>query len=204
MNMKLNLTDMALVLIDPQVDLLSPNGAAWDLFGEQVTKRDTIDHMVELRSAAEKAGVPVLYSRIEISADDYDSWSSRNGIQKLFGERRLLEKNRGAEFIEPLEPSSGTVLLTPRKGPSSIHSDMEKQLQKLGVKTIIIAGMVANLCVEAHVREATEAGYNAVVIGDAVATLSDEAHEATMANFDLLATAVVSTESMVASLNGRA
>lgn len=43
MNTQLNWKITALIIVDPQVDLLSPEGAAWDLFGEQVRKRGTVE-----------------------------------------------------------------------------------------------------------------------------------------------------------------
>jgi len=190
----------ALIIVDPQVDVLSPEGAAWDLFGEQVSERGTVAKLRTLRDAAEAAGVPSFYSRIEVTESDYENWQPHNGLQSLMGERKLFLKGAGSRFPAELEPSEKTILLSPRKGPSSVQSDVAVQLRSRGVDTIVVAGMVANLCVESQVRDATDDGFNAIVVGDAVATTGDGAHEATMANFGLLATDVVSTEELVESL----
>ena len=55
-------TKTALVIIDPQVDVLDPEGAFWDLVGDQVSRFGTVEKLVALRDAAEKAGVAVFYS----------------------------------------------------------------------------------------------------------------------------------------------
>ena len=198
-----NWQNTALIIVDPQVDLLSPEGAAWDLFGAQVEKRGTVRNLIALRDAAEAAGVPIFYSRIEVTDADYAGWDAKNGIQQLFGERRLLRAGAGAQFLPGLEPTSGTTVLSPRKGPSSVQSDVARQLKSRGITTIVVAGMVANLCVESQVRDAADDGFRPIVVGDAIATVSDEAHEATIGNFGLLASEVVTTADVVASLTSR-
>ena len=195
-----NWDNAALIIVDPQVDLLSPDGAAWDLFGEQVEKRRTVENLIALRDAAEAAGVPIFYSRIEVTDADYENWDARNGIQELFGKRRLMRAGAGAHFLPGLEPTTSTTVLSPRKGPSSVQSDVAEQLRNRGITTIVVAGMVANLCVESQVRDAADDGFRPIVVGDAIATVSDEAHEATLGNFGLLASEVVNTEDVVASL----
>ena len=190
----------AVVLVDPQVDLLSPEGAAWDLFGEQVQTRGTIDKMLALRNAAEEAGIPVFYSRVEVTDEESAGLEPRNGLQQLIADRKLFREGAGSRFLPELAPTADTILLSPRKGPSSVHSDVAAQLRQRGIETIVVAGMVANLCVESQVRDATDDGFNAIVVGDAIATLDDAAHEATLANFGLLATEVVSTDEVVRSL----
>ncbi|MEM7307673.1 MAG: isochorismatase family cysteine hydrolase [Planctomycetota bacterium] len=193
-------TRSALLLVDPQIDLLSPQGGAWDLFGGQVEKRGTVDKMRRLRDAAEAAGVPVFYSRVELSGDELAALEPRNGLQELILSRRLFEQGAGAAFLEELAPTPTSVLLQPRKGPSSVHSDIAEQLRARGIDTLVVTGMVANLCVESQVRDAVDDGFRAIVVGDAVATMSDEAHESALSNFGLLATDVVSTDEVLTSL----
>jgi len=46
----------------PQVDFLKPESVVWDLVGEMVEKNDVLDHLVQLKQAADAAGIPVFYS----------------------------------------------------------------------------------------------------------------------------------------------
>lgn len=200
MNTPLNLSSTALVIVDPQIDVLSPEGLAWDLVGEQVTENRVLERLVALRAAARDAGIPVFYSHLEIAESDYASFSSRNGLQALMAERKMMLPGKGARFVPELEPTSDTILLSPRKGPSAVHSDLFVQLQRRGIRTIILAGMIANLCVESHVRDATEMGFEAIVVGDAIATTGADAYAATLANFGLLATEVVDASAIPAAL----
>jgi nicotinamidase-related amidase len=180
--------------------VLSPAGGAWDLFGEQVEKRGIVSKLDALRKAAERAGVPVFYSRVEIDEGDYGTRPARNGIQALIADRKLFRAGAGARWLPELEPTAATIVLSPRSGPSSTHTNVVEELRKLDVETIVVAGMVANLCVEAQVREATEDDFNVVVAGDAIATTTDEALEGALGNFGLLATEVASTQEIIDSL----
>ena len=67
------------------------------------------------------------------------------------------------KFIEDGE----TVIVNPHKvyGPES--NDLALQLRKRGISKVILAGMSANLCVEAHLRELTENGFEVTVVKDA-------------------------------------
>ena len=198
--MQIDWTTSALVVVDPQVDVLTPESVIWDLLGEQVAQVGVVDKLIMLRDQAEKSGVPVMYSWLRVTEADYASWNHRNGLQKLMAERRMMLPDQGSRFAPGLEPTPATILLSPRKGPSAVHSDMMVQLRQRGIETIVLAGMIANLCVESHVRDATDGGFNAIVVGDATATTDDGTLSAALASFGLLASAVVGTEDVLESL----
>ena len=52
----------ALVVIDPQNDFLSPDGAGWPVFGQRVTENDTVAHLARLFEAAESSDMTVAVS----------------------------------------------------------------------------------------------------------------------------------------------
>ena len=60
--MKLDLERTALVVIDPQIDLLSPKGAAWPVLGESVTDHNTVSNLARLFEASKRAGITVAIS----------------------------------------------------------------------------------------------------------------------------------------------
>lgn len=60
--MKLDLERTALVVIDPQIDFLSPKGAAWPAFGESVTEHNTVSNLARLFEALKRAGITVANS----------------------------------------------------------------------------------------------------------------------------------------------
>jgi len=54
----------ALVITDPQIDFLSPDGVSWPVFGESIRDNDTVAHIGELLDAAKLSGVTVAVSLV--------------------------------------------------------------------------------------------------------------------------------------------
>jgi len=52
----------ALVITDPQIDFLSPDGVSWPVFGDSIRENDTVAHIGELFDAAKLAGITVAVS----------------------------------------------------------------------------------------------------------------------------------------------
>jgi nicotinamidase-related amidase len=78
------------------------------------------------------------------------------------------------------------------------------QLRKRGVNQVILAGMAANLCVEGHMRELVEQGFEVVVVKDATAGArlpEGDGYLAALVNFRFLASAIWTTAQAVAHLN---
>ena len=81
-------------------------------------------------------------------------------------------------------------------GPQT--NDLVLQLRKRHINKIILAGMLANLCVESHLRELLEQGFEVAVVKDATAgprhpTIGD-GYQAAVINYQFLAHAVLSTD----------
>jgi nicotinamidase-related amidase len=77
------------------------------------------------------------------------------------------------------------------------------QLRKRGIDRVILAGMSANLCTEAHMRELLEQGFEVAVVKDATAAakLHDlDGYASAVANFRFMANAVWTTDEAVSHM----
>lgn len=196
---KLDPARTGLLIIDPQNDFLSEGGAVWDLVGEGVNETKVVEHLVALREAANGAGVPVFYSPHYYTDDEYQGWKHLNPIDQLMFDRKMFRAGTwGAEFHPQLEPDENTRVLAPHKGLSNFWTgDTALQLRQRGIQTIVLAGMSANLCVESHLRDATENGFDVVVVGDATTGPGPEATKAAHTNYGLIANEVATTDDVV-------
>ena len=61
-NMKLDLSRAALVVTDPQIDFLSPDGVTWGVVGASVTENNTVENIETLFKAAKAADITVAVS----------------------------------------------------------------------------------------------------------------------------------------------
>jgi nicotinamidase-related amidase len=209
-------SDTALVITDPQNDFLSTEGVTWGLVGESVTENGTIDHIEELVRAARAAGVRVFVSPHYYYPTDGD-WQFGGTIENVMHEIGMFSRpgaltldgfeGSGADWLERFKPwltDGQTVIASPHKvyGPAS--NDLSLQLRKRGVDKVILAGMSANLCVESHLRQLLEDGFDVTVVKDATAGAKHpelgNGYDAAVTNFGFIAGAVVTTEQAVAAL----
>lgn len=74
-------------------------------------------------------------------------------------------------------------LVAEKSAPSAFfpgHSPLPDLLTARGIDTVVVTGVVTNVCVEATVRDASVLGYRAILVADASATVSDAVHNATL------------------------
>lgn len=185
----------ALVIIDPQNDFLSEKGVVWDLVGDLVVKNQVVDKLKALIAKAKEAGVPVLYSP-HYYDKEYNAWPNVNFIDRVMFDRKMFNRDTwGAEWHPDLKPDEGTIVAAPHKNLSGFHtSDIDIQLRKRGINTILLAGMSANLCVESHLRDAEEKGYEVIVIKDATAAAGEDAYKAALTNYGFIAHESITAE----------
>jgi nicotinamidase-related amidase len=86
------------------------------------------------------------------------------------------------------------------------QNDLVLQLRKRGMNKVVLAGMSANLCVESHLRELLEQGFEVAVVADATAAAQHpemgDGYAAALTNFRYIAGAVLTTEETVTALAG--
>ncbi|MEZ0050580.1 nicotinamidase-related amidase [Mycobacterium sp. MAA66] len=208
---------VALVITDPQIDFLSPDGASWPVFGESIDENNTVAHIGELFDAAKRAGVTVAVSPHYFYPTD-KQWRFGDPLEQFMGGVGMFSRagaytmdgfaGSGADFLPAYRRhihDGRTVITSPHKivGPES--NDLVLQLRKRSVTQVVLAGMAANLCVEGHLRELVEQGFEVVVVKDATAgprLPEGDGYLAALVNFRFLASAVWTTDQAVANLEG--
>ncbi len=85
-------------------------------------------------------------------------------------------------------------------------NDLSLQLRKRGIDNVILGGMSANLCVESHLRELLEQGFEVAVVKDATAAAVTpelgDGYAAALVNFGFLANHTVTTGEAVQAIRG--
>jgi nicotinamidase-related amidase len=213
--MALDLGRTALVVIDPQIDFMSPKGKAWPVVGESVTEQNLVPNLVRLFQAAKRAGIVVAISPHYYYPQDY-RWKFGAPVEVFQHELRIFDRpgalslegfrGSGADFMPEFKPyieDGKTIIASPHKlyGPEA--NDLILQLRKQRVDKIILAGMLANLCVESHLRAFLENGFEVAVVRDAVAgpkTAEGDGNLSALINYRYLANGLWTTNETVAKL----
>lgn len=215
--MKLDPSDTAVVFIDPQIDVPSPAGRNWAAVGASVTENGTVAHMVGIFAAAARHRYPVFISPHYFYPADSrwlfnGPWRRRvrTGTFARSGPLDLTGfADSGADWLPEFRPyiTSGDVTVaSPHKvfGPQT--NDLTLQLRKRLCRRVILGGMLANMCVESHLRQLLEDGFEVMVAQDAVAGPRHpewgDGYSAALVNYRFLAHAVRTTSAIIAEMDG--
>ena len=109
----------------------------------------------------------------------------------------------GGEIRSEFAPQPGEIVAQEHWCSSGFaNTDLDLLLRKHGIHKLIVIGLIAHTCIESTVRFAAELGYESTVVRDAIADYSDEfMHAALVANLPNYASAIVTTDAIVASLS---
>jgi len=83
------------------------------------------------------------------------------------------------EFVPELGVTSNDYVVTKRQWGAFFGTDLDLQLRRRGIDTIVLCGIATNIGVESTAREAFQLGYHQIFIRDAMTTFSQEEHDAT-------------------------
>ena len=214
--MQIDRTNTALVVTDPQNDFLSPQGVTWGVVGESVTENNTVANIETLLKAAQENSIPLFISPHYYYPTDH-SWKFEGALEKLMHDIKMFDRKgplnlenfngSGPDWLEQYKPyieNENTVVVSPHKVYGPETNDLVLQLRKRGIDKVVLAGMSANLCVESHMRELLEQGFEVAVVKDATAAAivpEGNGYDAALTNFRFLANTVWSTEEAVGAIS---
>jgi nicotinamidase-related amidase len=209
------LANTALVITDPQIDFLSPDGVTWGVVGASVTENNTVVNIGRLLDAAKASGMTIAISPHYYYPSDH-GWKFGGPLEKLmhaigmFDRESPLSLNEfegsGADFMPQYKKhieDGKTIIASPHKVYGPEANDLSLQLRKAGIDKVILAGMSANLCVQAHLHELLEQGYEVAVVRDATAAArlpEGDGYLAAIINFRYIANDLWTTDDAVVKI----
>ena len=214
--MNIDKNDTAVVLIDPQNEVLDASGLAWPLVRESLQENHTIENMERIFKAAKSHGFEVFISPHYFYPTD-KGWQFNGPLETdeatsgMFARTGILNleglDGSGADWLERFKPyiqDGTTIVVAPHRvfGPET--NDLVLQLRKRRISKIILGGMLANMCVESHLRALLEQGFEVAVAKDATAAPKHPewgyGYAAALINYAFLAHAVLTTDETVKAM----
>ena len=199
----------AIVIIDPQNDFLSPSGVAWEVVGESVTENNTVANIEALMKAAKTYDLPLFISPHYYFPADH-RWKFEGALENLMHSIGMFDRpgplqldgliGSGADWLDIYKPyieDGKTVICSPHKVYGPENNDLILQLRKQRIDKVILGGMSSNLCVESHLRELLEQGFEVAVVKDATAGAKvpeGDGYASALVNYRMLANTVWSTQ----------
>jgi nicotinamidase-related amidase len=111
-----------------------------------------------------------------------------NAVPKVDGPERQVDESTALPRVLPpgfgdLAPGlaePGDILITKSTWGAFFRTDLDSELKRRGVSTIVLGGVATHIGVEATARQAWELGYELVIARDVTTSVGLEPHEATM------------------------
>ena len=178
----------ALIVIDMQRDFIEPGGFGAALGNDVTLLQAIVPTVKRLIAAFRVAGLPVIHTRECHVADLSDCPPAKRlrGAPVLrIGDvgpmgRILIAGEPGADIVKDLAPLPGEIVIDkPGKG-AFYGTDLGGHLARLGVRSLVFAGVTTEVCVQTTMREANDRGFECLLAEDATESYFPDFKTATL------------------------
>ena len=166
--LEINKTETALVVIDLQKGIASMQVAPHD-------SKTVILNAARLADEFRKNKMPVFL--VHVMASDSERLSPISDEQF---QRRAPPSKDWAEFIPEIGPKENDIIITKKQWGAFYGTDLDLQLRRRGLDTIVLCGISTNYGVESTARFAYEYGYQQIFAEDAMSSSTPEMHNASL------------------------
>lgn len=131
-----------------------------------------IPNIKRLLEHARGRGIPIIYAN--------DSHLPKGDKEFQLWPEHAVAGTWGAEVIDELKPGVGDYVVRKRRYSAFYSTDLDLLLRELDVDTLILTGLVTDICVQHTAADAFFRGYRVIIPRDCVETVTEERHEAAL------------------------
>ena len=186
--MKLDKKTTALVVIDLQKGIVSRSTLPHDT-------KTVVSNSAKLVNTFRKNGMQVFLVHVSSTAADRlnticdETWAAPASMPSDWN-----------EFVDEMKPKESDIVITKKQWGAFYGTELELQLRRRGITTIVLCGIATNFGVESTARFAYEYGYQQIFAENAMSSMSDEGHKASVNFIFKRMGRVRSTEEIIKSL----
>ena len=191
---------MSTLAIDPKKTALVLIDLQQGIVGRPLAPRsgpEVVKNASRLASEFRAHGATVVLVRVAFEPDFRDLLNPPADAPAQFNPASLPPS--WAQIVPELGPKPGDLVITKRQWGAFHGTDLDLQLRRRGVGTIVLGGISTNIGVESTARSAFEHGYAQVFAEDAMASMGAEMHDFTVKNIFPRIGNVRSTEQVIAA-----
>lgn len=148
--------------------------AGLDYFAERLGV--IVPNIQRLQAACRGAGVEVIFTRIQsMSASGRDRGGAHRDLKIA-----CPPGSKDAEILAEIAPLHDELVFSKTAGSSFNGTTLHYVLGNMGIKNLVLVGVMTSGCVESAARDAKDLGYGVIVVEDACATWSEEMQRASV------------------------
>ncbi len=159
-----------------------------------------VPNIQTLQQVCRRRGIEVMFVRIAALTKDCRDVRPMHKRLKLFAPKGSKE----AEILEEIKPMENEVVITKGCSGAFNGSNIDQILANMGIKNLVVSGVVTNYCVETTVRSAGDRDYNVVLLDDACAAWTQEAHDKALQVLDEGYCKVMTTDQVIDLIESQA
>lgn len=177
MTLPLDPTRTAVLVVDLQNDNLADDGAAAGT--EMITHArqvGVVENAARVAAAARAAGAPVIHVHFVI--DVHAGGAGRNIplFDEITSTPTVVRGTYGAAPFPGAEPQEGDLMIDRARMSAFQGTALDTILRTLGITHVVLTGVHTNHAVNTTARVAADLGYTPVLVSDATASTTAEAH----------------------------
>ncbi len=187
--------NIALLIIDMQNDFVGEKGF---LSRERGLPHEcyfpVIDRIEELIAAAKKGGRKVIYTAAVYEPDGSDQYTNRHELlpkslldakgNPLDNSGLCVRDSWGADIIDRLKPGKDDRIVPKPRFDAFYQTNLECLLRCREISTLVVCGVLTEVCVSNTVREAFMRDFDVIVAEDAVGSWNSKAHRDALEDMD--------------------
>jgi nicotinamidase-related amidase len=187
-------TDMALLVIDMQMDFLTPSSPLYVAGGSAIVP--TVHQVIEY---ARSANVTIIHVKRQHRSTGVDIDLSRRGLFTKTG-GLLVTGTTGAQEVSLLEPAATDLTVVKTRWSAFFGTDLDLLLRRLQIHSLVLTGVQTPNCIRATATDALSLDYATTVLSDATASQTAAIQASNLADMEAMGVQILTTTQFEESL----
>ncbi|MFX1571979.1 MAG: cysteine hydrolase family protein [Promethearchaeota archaeon] len=178
----------------------------FDYFVNEVENK-VIPNLQKLINFCHEVGITVIYTKYSSFMPDGSDLSKNLKIinqtsKSLVGEVNFpYISHPSSDIIDELKPEDGDIVLQKNTSGTFISTRLDSLLKNMEIETVLVSGVVTNFCVHATAREASDYGFQTIIVEDCCAAWSEDIHLAILKSFGLIYGSILPYEKVIKKIS---
>lgn len=188
----------ALVVVDVQNDFAADGGFFHHIGADVKTIQQSVPNLIRLIDRAREAGVLVVFVQAIYDPQDLSAPMRERNLRRKVEMPRCLTGSWGADFYG-VRPRPGEPVVIKHRYSGVINTELVPVLKRHGVRSLLLAGIATDTCVESTGRDAYFLDYYVTMVSDCCGAFNESDHIGALRRFDRDYGAIVTSTEIIAA-----